>query len=129
MVIVHNNLPDVETNNSLPVYYYSSSDLSLTRVVPDEVLLDDLPIFVILVGTGFFDWTETVCYFGSQDSHQVNFVNDTVLRCRVSDGFVFRRKQKNTGVIPWLDANTRGSYRELERFQPVDYWLCEHKKK
>ena len=79
----------METNNSLPVYYYSSSDLSLTRVVPDEVVLDDLPKFVTLVGTGFFDWTETVCYFSSQASHQVTFISDTELRCRVSDGFCY----------------------------------------
>lgn len=84
VTIVHTNQPDVKTNSSLPVYYYSSSDLSLTAVIPDEVLIEDLPQYVTLVGSDFFNWTETVCYFGSQESNEVIFINDTHLECIVS---------------------------------------------
>ena len=85
VTIVHTNQPDVKTNSSLPVYYYSSSDLSLTAVIPDEVLIEDLPQNVTLAGSGFFDWIATVCYFGSQESNEVIFINDTHLKCTVSD--------------------------------------------
>lgn len=84
VTIVHNDKADVKTNNSLPVYYYSSPDLSLTSVIPDEVLKEDLPQYVTLNGSGFFDWKETVCYFGPQETSDVNFINDTHLECKVS---------------------------------------------
>ena len=70
-------------NNSLQIYYYLSPDLSLTDVTPNEVLMEDLPQYVTLVGSGFFDWKDTVCYFGSQESSDVNYINDTHLECKV----------------------------------------------
>lgn len=84
VTIVHSNQADVRTNKSLPVYYYSRSDLSLTSVIPNEVLKGDLPQYVILNGSGFFDWKETVCYFGSQETRDVVYVNETHLQCKVS---------------------------------------------
>lgn len=84
VTIVHDDQADVRTNNSLPVYYYSSQDLSLTSVLPDEVLKDDLPQHVTLNGSGFFDWKETVCYFDSQKTRDVIYINETHLQCRVS---------------------------------------------
>lgn len=84
VTIVHSNQADVRTNKSLPVYYYSRSDLSLTSVIPNEVLKGDLPQYVILNGSGFFDWKETVCYFGSQETRDVLYVNETHLQCKVS---------------------------------------------
>ena len=83
LTIVHNGKPDLKINNSLPVFYYMRPDLSLTNVIPSEVLMEDLPQYVTLVGSGFFDWKETVCYFGSQESSVVNFINDTHLECKV----------------------------------------------
>ncbi|XP_020629941.1 uncharacterized protein LOC110067014 [Orbicella faveolata] len=84
LTIVHNGKPDLKINNSLPVFYYMRPDLSLTNVIPSEVLMEDLPQYVTLVGSGFFDWKETVCYFGSQESSVVNFINDTHLECKVT---------------------------------------------
>ena len=84
VTIVHDDKDDVRTNNSLPVYYYSSQNLSLTSVRPDEVLLGDLPKHVTLNGSGFFDWKETVCYFGSQKNRDVTYINETHLQCEVS---------------------------------------------
>lgn len=83
VTIVHNDKPDVKTNKSLPVYYYSSPDLSLTSVTPNKTLKGDLPRYVTLNGSGFFDWKETVCYFGSQESSDVIYVDETRLRCKV----------------------------------------------
>ena len=84
VTIVHDNDTDVRTNNSLPVYYYSSENLSLTSVIPDEVLKDDLPQYVTLSGSGFFDWKETVCYFGPRETRDVIYINETHLQCKVS---------------------------------------------
>lgn len=77
----------MKTNISLLVYYYSCSDLSLTSASPHEVLIDELPRNVTLVGSGFFDWefAETVCYFGSQSTRDVVFVNASAIMCKVSD--------------------------------------------
>ena len=83
VTIVHDDKPDVRTNNSLPVYYYSRQDLSLTSVIPHEVLKGDLPQYVTLNGSGFFDWRETVCYFGSQEARDVIYNNETHLQCKV----------------------------------------------
>ena len=84
VTIVHNDTANVTTNNSLPVYYYSSQNLSLTGVVPNEVPKEDLPQHVTLNGSGFFDWKETVCYFGSQKTRDVIYINETHLQCEVS---------------------------------------------
>ena len=84
VTIVHDDMADVRTNNSLPVYYYSSQNLSLASVIPDEVLKGDLPQNVTLRGSGFFDWKETVCYFGSQETRDVIYINETHLQCKVS---------------------------------------------
>lgn len=92
ITIVHNDKPDLKINNSLPIYYYLRPDLTLTNVIPSEVLMEDLPRYVTLAGSGFFDWKETVCYFGSQESSDVNFINDTQLECKVSDGSGFSQK-------------------------------------
>jgi len=83
VTIVHDNEMDVKTNNSLPVYYYSSQDLFLTNVIPAEVLKGDPPEYVTLNGSGFFDWKETVCYFGSQETRDVIYNNETHLECKV----------------------------------------------
>ncbi|CAH3198223.1 unnamed protein product, partial [Porites evermanni] len=64
VIITQSGQADVKTNTSLQIYYYNCTDLSLTGVVPNEVLLDELPRYVTLEGSGFFDWEETVCYFG-----------------------------------------------------------------
>lgn len=45
--------------------------------------MDDLPQYVTLVGSGFFQWEETVCYYGSQSTSDVIFVNTTHLQCKV----------------------------------------------
>lgn len=89
LTMVHNGKPDLKINRSLLVYYYLTSNLSLTNVIPDEVVMEDLPQYVTLVGSGFFDWRETVCYFGSQESSDVNFINDTHLECKVKRWFWF----------------------------------------
>ena len=83
VTIVHDDKADVRTNNLLPVYYYSRQDLSLTSVIPDEVLKADLPQYVTLNGSGFFDWKETVCYFGSRETRDVLYINETHLGCKV----------------------------------------------
>ncbi|XP_078356225.1 uncharacterized protein LOC144641040, partial [Oculina patagonica] len=82
VTIVHSNQANVRTNKSLPVYYYSRSDLSLTNVIPNVVLKGDLPQYVTLNGSGLFNWTETVCYFGSQETRDVVYVNETHLQCK-----------------------------------------------
>ena len=84
VTIVHNDKVVLRTNNSLPVYYYSRQNLSLTSVIPDEVLKADLPQDVTLNGSGFFDWKETVCYLGSQKTEDVTYINETHLECKVS---------------------------------------------
>ena len=84
VTIVHDNEMDVRTNNSLPVYYYSSQDLFLTSVIPAEILKGDPPEYVTLNGSGFFDWEETVCYFGSQETMDIIYINETHLKCKVS---------------------------------------------
>ena len=89
LTMVHSGKPDVKINSSLSVYYYLRPDLSLTKVIPSEVLMEDLPQYVTLVGSGYFDWRETVCYFGSQESTNVNFINDTHLECKVKIWFLF----------------------------------------
>lgn len=89
LTMVHNGKPDLKINRSLLVYYYLTSNLSLTNVIPDEVVMEDLPQYVTLVGIGFFDWRETVCYFGSQESSDINFINDTHLECKVKRWFWF----------------------------------------
>ena len=73
----------MKTNTSLQIYYYNCTDLSLTSVVPNEVLLDELPRYVTLEGSGFFDWEETVCYFGPQMTTDVVFVDTSHLKCKV----------------------------------------------
>lgn len=84
VTIVHDNEMDVRTNNSLQVYYYSTQDLFLTSVIPAEILKGDPPEYVTLNGSGFFDWKETVCYFGSQETRDVIYINETHLKCKVS---------------------------------------------
>ena len=83
LTIVHDGKPDLKMHSSLPVFYYLRADLFLTNVIPSEVLKEDLPQYVTLNGSGFFDWKETVCYFGSQESSAVIFINDTHLECKV----------------------------------------------
>lgn len=95
ITVVHSNLQNVKTNKRLQVYYYSSGNLSLTSVVPKEVMKDDLPQYVTLVGSGFFDWVETVCHFGSQEIDNVVFVNETHLQCMVSARSHFMQKRYN----------------------------------
>ena len=73
----------MKTNTSLQIYYYNCTDLSLTSVVPNEVLLDELPRYVTLEGSGFFDWEETVCYFGPHVTTHVVFVDSSHLQCKV----------------------------------------------
>ena len=73
----------MKTNTSLQIYYYNCTDLSVTGVVPNEVLLDELPRYVTLEGSGFFDWEETVCYFGPQMTTDVVFVDTSRLKCKV----------------------------------------------
>lgn len=89
VTIVQNGKADVKTNKSLPVYYYRTQDLSLTSVIPNELLKEDLPLNVTLNGRGFFNWKETRCYFGSLESSDVIFVNETHIQCKVGDGFVY----------------------------------------
>ena len=84
VILVQNDGSHVKTNKSLSVYYYSRQDLSLTSVTPNEVLKEDLSRYVTLVGSGFFDWKETVCYFNSRESRDVIYVNETHLKCKVS---------------------------------------------
>ena len=83
VVITQSGPADVKTNTSLQIYYYNCTDLSVTGVVPNEVLLDDLPRYVTLEGSGFFDWEETVCYFGPQMTTDVVFVDTSRLKCKV----------------------------------------------
>lgn len=87
VTIAHSSQPDVKINESLQVYYYKTSDLYLTSVLPNEVLKGDLPQYVTLNGTGFFDWKETVCYIGSQETRDVVYNNETHLQCKVSCAF------------------------------------------
>ena len=56
---------------------------------------DDLPQYVTLVGSGFIDWVETVCHFGSQEIDNVVFVNETHLQCMVSARAHFMQKRYN----------------------------------
>jgi len=46
--------------------------------------MDDLPQYVTLVGSGFFQWEETVCYYGSQSTSDIIFVNTTHLQCKIA---------------------------------------------
>ena len=86
LIVIHNNQSDIKINPSIPVYYYNCSQLTVTNVSPNEVLLDDLPSYVILMGSGFFDWagSETICFIGSQGTMDVMYVNSTNLKCKVS---------------------------------------------
>ena len=83
VVITQNGQADVKTNTSLQIYYYNCTDLSVTSVVPNEVLLDELPLDATLEGSGFFDWEETLCYFGPQVTTDVIFVDTSRLKCKV----------------------------------------------
>lgn len=84
MILVHGGGEQIKLNESVPIYYYNSSNLALRNVTPYEILKDDLPENVILVGNGFFDWKETVCYFNSSESKDIIFLNETHLKCKVS---------------------------------------------
>ncbi|KAK2568306.1 Polycystin-1 [Acropora cervicornis] len=86
LIVIHNNQSDIKINPSIPVYYYNCSQLTVTNVSPNEVLLDDLPSYVILTGSGFFDWagSETICFIGSQGTMDVMYVNSTNLKCKLS---------------------------------------------
>lgn len=86
LTIIYNNQSDMKINPSIPVYYYNCSHLTVINVSPNEVLLDDLPSYVTLTGSGFFDWagSETICFIGSQSTMDVMYVNSTNLKCKVS---------------------------------------------
>ena len=84
VILVHGGGEQIKLNESVPIYYYNSSNLALRNVTPYEILKDDLPENVILVGNGFFDWKETVCYFNSSESKDIIFLNETHLKCKVS---------------------------------------------
>lgn len=77
---------DVKINTSLPVYIYSLSDLSVTSAIPDNVIKDDLPRLVTVIGTGFFNHSKAKirCYYGHKESTEVIFINETHLQCKVS---------------------------------------------
>lgn len=84
VILVHDGGEQIKLNESVPIYYYNSSNLALRNVTPYEILKDDLPEYVTLVGNGFFDWKETVCYFNSSESKEIIFLNETHLKCKVS---------------------------------------------
>ena len=128
VVITQSGQPNVKTNTSLQVYYYSCADLSLTSVEPNEVLLDELAQYVTLVGSGFFDWEETVCYYGSQETSDVVYVNASHMRCKVGENKLLdlsvsrssRSVQENIRCP--IGPEGGGGWRYI---QPVDRSVCQ----
>lgn len=116
VILVHNGALQVKVNESVPVYYYNSSNLALRNVTPYEIPKDDLPDYVTLIGDGFFDWKETVCYFDSHESKDLIFVNETHLKCKVS---VYAGKGRWVKIscfdVAWLFRRITEEYFDSQR--------------
>ncbi|KAJ7370597.1 hypothetical protein OS493_031333 [Desmophyllum pertusum] len=64
----------------------NTTDLSVTSAIPDNVIKDDLPRLVTVIGTGFFNHSKAKirCYYGHKESTEVIFINDTHLQCKLT---------------------------------------------
>ncbi|XP_068706586.1 uncharacterized protein [Montipora foliosa] len=85
VTIVYHNQTVMKINESLSVYYYSCSNFTVTNVSPSKVLIDALPRYVTLAGSGFFDWAgrETVCFIGHHRITDVMYVDANNLKCKI----------------------------------------------